>query len=148
MLPVKTQIFLTFSIITEVIRWLILPIHPYAFVVPLHPFCHGLVFVVFLLRHHLTLLWQYSHIHLPEAGKGALDFLGSHTLFPPYGFVTAAAIPVIGIFTSCSGCALSISVGSKCAVLHVLFLHYFNVNMFHVRSCPFSPSKPFTLDSR
>ena len=67
--------------------------------------------------------------------------------FPPSGFVTAAANPVLSIFTSCSGYALSIYVGIKCAILHSLFLHCFNVNMLHMKSCPFSPSKPFTLVS-
>ena len=76
MLLVHTTIFLTFSIIPEVIRWLVLPIHPYAFITPLHPFCHGLIVVVFLLRHLPTFLWQYSHIKPPEARKGTMGCLG------------------------------------------------------------------------
>ena len=62
--------------------------------------------------------------------------------------VTVAATTVLSIFTSCSGYTLSISVGIKCAILHILFLNCFNVNMLHVQSCPFSASKPFTLSSR
>ena len=76
MLPVHTTTFLTFYIIPEVIRWLVLPIHPYAFIAPLQPFCHGLIIVVFLILHHPTFLWQYSHIQTPEAGKVTLGCLG------------------------------------------------------------------------
>ena len=35
MLPGYTTIFLTFYIVPEVIRWLVLPMHPYAFIVPI-----------------------------------------------------------------------------------------------------------------
>ena len=148
MLPVNTTIFLAFSIVLEVIRWLVLPIHLYAFIAPLLRFCHGLITVVFLLQHHPTLLWQHSHIH-PQRSENALWIVwDSHPLFPPSGFVTATATLVLSIFTCCAGYVLSISVGNKCVILHSLFLHYFNVNMLHVQSCPFSPSKPFTLGSR
>ena len=73
---------------------------------------------------------------------------GSHPFFPPSGFVTTAATPVLIIFTSCSGYALSISVGSKCYILHSLFMQCFIANILHVRSFPFSLSKPFTLGSQ
>ena len=71
----------------------------------------------------------------------------SYPIFPPSIFKTVTATPVLRIYTSCYGYALSISVGSKCAILHSLFLYCFNVNMLHMRNCLFSPSKTFTLGS-
>ena len=38
MLQVNTTIFLTLSIVPEILRWLVLPIHPYAFIASLFPF--------------------------------------------------------------------------------------------------------------
>ena len=43
------RFFLTFSIIPQVIRWLVLHIHTYSFITPLHPLCHGLIVLVLLL---------------------------------------------------------------------------------------------------
>ena len=80
-------------------------------------------------------------------GKALWIVQDIHPLFPPLGFVTAATTPVLIIFTSCSRYYFSIYVGSKGAILHSLFLNYFNVNMLHARSCPFSLSKPFILGS-
>ena len=81
-------------------------------------------------------------------GKALWVVQDRHSLFTPSGFLAAYVTPVLSIFTSCFGYALSISVGSNFSILHVLLLHCFNVNMLHVRSCPFFPSKPFTLGSR
>ena len=47
MLPGNTTMFLTFYIVPEVIRWLVIHIHPYAFIFSLLPFCCG--FIVTLL---------------------------------------------------------------------------------------------------
>ena len=81
-------------------------------------------------------------------GKSLWIVWDSHPLFPPSGFLTAYDTPMLRIFNSCSNNALSISVGIKCAIFYSLFLHCFNMNMLHVQSCPFSPSKPCTLGSR
>ena len=59
-------------------------------------------------------------------GKALWIVWDSHPLFPPAGFVNTASTPVIRIFTSCSWYALSISVGSKWAILRSLFLNCFN----------------------
>ena len=80
-------------------------------------------------------------------GKALWVVRDSHPLFPPLGFVTASATTMLSIFTSCSVYDFSISVGSKCTILHSLFMYCFNTNMLHVRSCTFSPSKLFTLVS-
>ena len=68
--------FLTLYIITEVIRWLVLPNYPCVLTVSLHPFCNGLIVDVFLLQQHPNFLWQYSHIYPLEARRGTLVYLG------------------------------------------------------------------------
>ena len=128
--------------------WIIVHIHTYAFIVPLLPFYHGLIIVVFLLQHHPTYLSSIPTFSPQSPGKTLWVVQDSHPFFPPSVFVTATATPVLVIFTSCSRYALSISVVRKCAILHSLFLHCFNMNMLHVQICLFSPSKNFTLCSR
>ena len=74
-------------------------------------------------------------------GKALWIVQDIHPLFSSSGFVTSDATPVLSIFTSFYRHAFSISVGSKCAIMHSLLLHCFNVNILHLRSCTFSPSK-------
>ena len=62
--------------------------------------------------------------------------------------LTVVDTPMLSIFTSCSVYAFSISIGSKCTIMHSLLLQCFNVEMLHVRSYTFSPSKPCTLVSQ
>ena len=112
------------------------------------PLLCGLIVAVFLHQHHPTSFGSIPKLSRQMPGKALWVVWDSHPLFPPSGFVTTAATPVLSIFTSCSGYAFSISLGSKCAILYSLFLHCFNVNMLHVQICPFSPSKPFTLGSQ
>ena len=66
-------------------------------------------------------------------GKALWVVWDSHPTFTPLGFLIATATPVLSIFTSCSGYAFYISVGSKCAILHSLFLHCFNANTLHMK---------------
>ena len=76
MLPGSTMFFLTFSIVLEVIRLIVLIIHTYTFIAPLLPLCHGLIVVAFLIQKHPTFLWHYYHIQPPEDDKRTLGCSG------------------------------------------------------------------------
>ena len=105
------------------------PFHVFKYFNPAHFGCH-------ILREPIS--FGSIPVFRPQRSVNALWFVqDSHLLCPPSGFVTAIATPVLSIFTSCSGYSLSIFVGSKCAILHSLSMHFFNVNMLHVQSCMF-----------